>query len=478
MTKPDVLVPTEEELQLLSDPAFLKAIKTTGGQLLSERQIELYQPYEKQHVFHALGADHRERLLMAGNQLGKTFTAAAETTFHLTGEYPDWWPGRRWKKATAGWAGGVTSEVTRDTCQRLLMGRPGQIGTGMIPKRHILETSAARGIADALDTVVVQHKNGGKSTLSFKSYEKGREKWQGETLDFVWYDEEPPLEIYMEGLTRTNATGGMAYMTFTPLMGMSQVVRMFYPRPETGDRAIVQMTIDDALHIPAAQREAIIASYPAHEREARTRGIPMLGSGRIFPIPEASITIDAFTIPAEWPRVAGIDFGWDHPTAGARLAWDRDADVVYVTHDYRVRQATTLQHAAALKAWGDVPFAWPHDGMSTGDRSSGDTLAELYRKQGLDLMWERATFPDGGNGVEAGIAMMLDRMETGRLKVFSHLSQWLEEFRLYHREEGKVVKEHDDILSATRYALMMLRYARRPRDRNAGALKRNLKGIV
>jgi Terminase RNaseH-like domain len=116
--------------------------------------------------------------------------------------------------------------------------------------------------------------------------------------------------------------------------------------------------------------------------------------------------------------------------------------------------------------------------MSTGDRSSGDTLAELYRKQGLDLMWERATFPDGGNGVEAGIAMMMDRMETGRLKIFSHLSMWLEEFRLYHREEGKVVKENDDLMSATRYALMMLRYARRPRDRNAGALKRNVRGIV
>jgi phage terminase large subunit-like protein len=74
---------------------------------------------------------------------------------------------------------------------------------------------------------LVRHVTGGNSTLGFKSYDQGRERWQGETLDFVWFDEEPPLDVYMEGLTRTNATGGMVYMTFTPLLGMSDVVMMF-----------------------------------------------------------------------------------------------------------------------------------------------------------------------------------------------------------------------------------------------------------
>ena len=472
------LVATEDDLVLLADPAFMKALKAEGERLLSERGLELYEPYEKQATFHALGAEKRERLLMAGNQLGKTYSAAAECAMHLTGRYPQWWQGRRWKRAVAGWAAGVTGEVTRDTVQRLLMGRPGQHGTGMIPKRAILETSAARGIADALDTVIVQHEGGGKSTLTFKSYEKGREKFQGETLDFGWLDEEPPEDVYMETLTRTNASGGMIFMTFTPLQGMSTIVRRFYPRPDTSDRAIVQMTIEDALHIPADRREAIINSYPAHEKEARTKGIPMLGSGRIFPVPESAITVDAFTVPSHWKKIAGIDFGWDHPTAAVKMALDPDTDTLYVTHTYRQRQATTLQHAAALKGWGDVPFAWPHDGLSVGDRQSGDTLAELYRKQGLDLLWERATFGDGGSGVEAGVAIMLDRFETGRMKVFSHLADWFEEYRLYHRDEGKIVKEYDDLMSATRYAMMMMRYARLARGRNAGPLRRNLRGIV
>lgn len=457
--------------------ALVPALERELEKRISEQALALYEPYEKQRIFHALGASKRERLLIAGNQLGKTWCGGAEVAMHLTGEYPDWWPGRRFKKPVAWWAAGVTSEATRDTVQRVLMGRIGAHGTGMIPKRNILETSAARGIADALDTVVIQHKSGGKSRLAFKSYERGREKWQGETLDGVWFDEEPPQDIYAEGLTRTNATGGITLMTFTPLLGMSSVVRLFYPQPGTPDRAVVSMTIDDAPHISPEQRDTIIASYQPHEREARARGIPMLGSGRVFPVPESAITVDAFAVPKHWPQIAGIDLGgYDHPTAACKLAWDRDADVVYVTHCHR-QNATIMQHASALKAWGEkLPFAWPHDALSH-DRQSGETFAELYRRQGLNMLWERASFEDGGYGVEAGVAMMLDRLETGRLKVFSHLGEWFEEYRLYHRKDGRIVKEQDDLLSANRYGLMMLRYASLSRGKVGGALKRNIKGI-
>jgi hypothetical protein len=270
----------------------------------------------------------------------------------------------------------------------------------------------------------------------------------------------------------------MVYMTFTPLLGMSDVVRMFYPKPNSDDRIVVKMGIEDAEHISAEQRQRIINSYPAHEREARIAGVPMLGSGRIFPVPEPATKIDAFAIPNHWPRIGGIDLGWDHHTAAVKLAWDRDSDVVYVTNCYRVREGTILQHAGALKPWGaDLPWAWPHDALSH-DRGSGETMAELYRKQGLAMLWERTQFEDGGAGVEAGLAMMLDRLETGRLKVFSHLEDWFEEYRLFHRKDGKVVKEHDDLMSATRYALMSLRFASLSRSHKGGALKRKIKGLA
>lgn len=201
----------------------------------AKNRLLLYRPYAKQREFHALGLTVRERLLMAGNQLGKTFSGGAEGAYHLTGLYPDWWEGRRWNRPVRAWAGSKTGEVTRDGVQRILVGEPkdeSQWGHGMIPGDKLVDWSRRQGVPDALDSVLVRHKSGGTSTLGFKSYDQGRQKWQGETLDFVWYDEEPDEDIYYEGLTRTNATGGMAYMTFTPLLGMTEVVAAFLAEAE------------------------------------------------------------------------------------------------------------------------------------------------------------------------------------------------------------------------------------------------------
>lgn len=225
-------------------------------------------------------------------------------------------------------------------------------------------------------------------------------------------------------------------------------------------RHVTRMTIDDAEHYTPEQREAIIAQYPPHEREARVKGIPALGSGRVFPIEESAIEEDAFAIPPHWPQIGGLDFGIDHPFAAVSLAWDRDTDTVHVTRCHRVKGQSAIMHAAALKPWGDwLPWAWPHDGLQR-DKGSGDELASQYREQGLKMLPERATHPDGSSGVEAGIMDMLTRMESGRFRVFRNLLDWFGEFRLYHREAGMIVKEGDDIMSATRYAVMMLRFAK------------------
>lgn len=398
---------------------------------------------------------------MAGNQLGKTLSGAMETAMHLTGKYPDWWTGWVCRRAPTGWVGGLTGLAVRDSVQKLLLGEIGKFGTGSIPQDDLLDWSMARGLAGAVDTIMVKHISGQTSRLSFKSYEQGREKWQAATLDFTWFDEEPDQEIYTEGLTRTNATGGKAWMTFTPLLGRSKVVEQFLNKDQvTPDRHVTRMTIDDAEHYTPEQRAQIIAAYPAHEREARARGVPTMGSGQIFQIAESLITITPFEIPAHWVQLGALDFGWDHPTAAVKLAWDRDADAVYVTHTHRLREATPVIHAATLKPWGAwLPWAWPHDGLQH-DKGSGETLAAQYRANGLKMLPERATFPDGSSGVEAGLMDMLERMETGRFKVFAHLADWFEEFRLYHRKDGRVVKEHDDLMSSTRYGIMSLRFAK------------------
>ena len=431
---------------------------------LNRHKLADYRPYAKQNLFHELGATKRERLLRAGNQNGKTFCVAAEMAFHLTGDYPADWIGRRWDRPIVAWASSETAESTRDNPQRALLGIVGETGTGMVPADAIGETGAASGVADLFDYVRVRHVSGGWSLLRFKYYAQGRRKWQGPPVDFVWFDEEPPEEIYDEGLARTIATGGMAALSFTPLMGMSEVVRRFLVDP-TPERADVNMTIDDAVHIPAENRAQIIASFPAHEREARAKGIPTLGSGKIFPVDEAIIKIEPFVIPEHWPRLCGMDFGWDHPTAAVWGAWDRDSDTLHIYDAYRVSEQPVVVHAAAIKSRGDwIPVAWPHDGLQH-DKGAGIGLAEQYRQQGVAMLPEMAQFDDTEHtatskvSVEAGISKMLDRMLTGRLRVFVHLGDWFDEFRLYHRKKGQIVKEYDDLLSATRYLMMMMRYS-------------------
>lgn len=224
-------------------------------------------------------------------------------------------------------------------------------------------------------------------------------------------------------------------------------------------RHVTTMTIFDVEHYTPERRQEIIDAFPAHEREARAKGIPVLGSGKVFPVDEESIKIAPFPIPEHWVQINGLDFGYDHPFGATNCAWDKDADVFYVCKDYSQREATPLVHAGAIRPWGDwIPCAWPHDGLQH-DKGSGEELADQYRKQNLKMLPERATFPDGGNGVEAGIMDMLDRMNTGRWKVFSTCTDWFSEFRLYHRKNGLIVKLKDDVISSSRYAYMMRRFA-------------------
>ncbi len=427
------------------------------------QQFYDFAPYPRQMDFLAAGRTKRERLLIAGNQNGKTHTGAYEAACHLTGDYPSWWRGRRFEKPTKGWIAGETSLVVRDVQQKKLCGEPGVdelFGTGMIPKDLFVDKpSLARGITDAYDTIQVRHKSGGVSVARFKSYEQGRTKFQGESIDWGWADEEPPEDVYAELLTRTVATGGMCFMTFTPLKGRSSVVMRFLDEPDD-HRDVTTMTIDDALHIPPEEREKIIAAFLPHEREARARGIPTLGSGRIFMTPESIITEPPLEyIPPHWTKLWGIDFGIGHPFAAVLTLWDRDNDVIHVHHAYRIADALPIQHAHAMKQIGaGVPVAWPADGNIR--RDDGKPMADHYKRHGAKMLGSHATWPDGSISTEAGVLEIDEREKSGRLKYALTLTDLLAERRLYHRKDGQIVKLKDDLLSALRIAIMMKRFAR------------------
>lgn len=224
-------------------------------------------------------------------------------------------------------------------------------------------------------------------------------------------------------------------------------------------RSVVQMTIEDALHISEEQREAIIEGYPKHEIDARVKGIPAMGSGRCYPIAEEEISIDPFKIPPHWPRIIGIDFGWAHPTAAVMLAHDRDTDILYMTNEYRKTETLIAVNAEAIKSWGKYPVAWPAD-VGARDKTTGKTFKQIFKEYGLNMAGEHAQFADGGVSVNAGIELILERFHEGKMKIFSNCRMIFNEIQLYHREEGIINKRYDDLLDAMRYAVMMKRFAK------------------
>jgi phage terminase large subunit-like protein len=303
----------------------------------------------------------------------------------------------------------------------------------------------------------------------------GQEKWQGRSVDVVWLDEEPGRDIYSQAVTRTLDRRGMVYMTFTPEAGMTETVAAFMNRIQPG-QSLVNATWDDASekikslngqqgHLSESVMEQILSAYSPHEREMRRYGRPSIGSGLIFPVDESKIIIDPVEIKDHWPRIAAIDFGWDHPTAVVWCAVDRDEDTFYVYDCHRESKASPAVHAQTIRSRPNfIPIAYPHDG-NRRDSMGNPGLADQYRNLGCNFLLEHFSNPPalgnnkGSNSIEEGIMAMLQSMEISNFKVFSTLSNWFEEFRMYHRKGGKVVPFRDDLMSATRYAFQSQRFA-------------------
>lgn len=387
----------------------------------------------------------RESCFMAANRAGKSETGAYCVAVWLTGKYPHWWNGKRFNKPVNILVCGETDKLVRDSIQKKLLGELNDMGTGFIPLEDIIEKRNKSGIPDAVDTVKVKNVFGGESTLQFQSYAQGREAFQATERDVIVEDEEPPIAIHNENLIRTMTTNGIVVLTFTPLKGLSETVISMQEKAEKGISSIIQATWDDAPHLGEKEKSELLAALPPYQRDARSKGIPQLGSGAIYPIPESEIVIEPFEIPVNFKWVYGLDVGWNN-TAVCWLAHDLESDIVYVVHDYKRGQAEPAVHASSIKARGTIRGVI--DPASQGrSQKDGEQLVQLYRGQGLELSL-------ADNTVEAGIFDVYERFTTGRLKIFKTCQNTIAEYRLYRRDEkGKIVKQNDHNMDALRYAI-------------------------
>jgi phage terminase large subunit-like protein len=433
-----------------------------------QRQFKIHfeSLYEWQRKYVRATAEFSACMLMAANRVGKTRTGLIIDAAHLLGDYPEDWEGRRFDFAPLCWLLGYSMEKTRDLLQKPLFGvyEDGQWTGGLIPADRIVGHLSASGTPGAMREVRVRHASGRVSTVQFWSYSQGQHAIMGDSVDWYHIDEEPQdKEIYPQVLTRTatgdKGRGGGGILTFTPENGRTELVVKFMDDPAEG-QYMQRATWDDAPHLSEKVRRELLAAYPPWQRPMRTQGLPLLGTGLIFDFGDEDISCAPFVCPAHFMVINGMDFGWDHPQAHIQLWIDVESDVIYVAHAWKQSKVTPVTAWGSIKSWAKgVPTAWPSDGLQS-EKSSGEQQKAAYVDAGWQMLGAHATWLSGGVGVEAGLVELYERMTTGRLKVFSHLSGWFDEKMSYHRDEkGRIVKLNDDLLSATRYAYMMRRYA-------------------
>lgn len=425
---------------------------------------ETRYPWQKRFI--ANTREYSQVALIAANRVGKTDTATYVDAIHAMGDYPDGWSGHKFDHAPLIWILGYSGEKCRDLLQAPIIGRKTDNGWegGLIPGELIVSVEPMTGTPNAVRSVYIKHKSGGTAKIQFWSYSQGQHALMGDSVDWFHIDEEPKdPAIFPQVLTRTatgdKGNGGRGILTFTPENGRTDLVIGFMDNPSSA-QACMNVGWDDAPHLSDKVKTELLASFPAHQRDMRTKGIPMLGHGRIYDIADDEITCQPFACPDHFFVIDGQDFGWDHPQAHIQLWEDRDEDVIYISHVWKARQKKADEAWRIVKPWAKgVPTAWPHDG-NQHEKGGGQQLKEQYKAEGFKMLGEHATWPDGGNKVEPGIHEIRERMLDGKFKVFSTCTDFFEEFRMYHRDEtGKIAKTNDDVLDAIRYAYMMRRYA-------------------
>jgi len=446
------------------------AIKTELANRVKYNKIRQYFPeegplrrelYTKHMAFFKAGAEYTERCMLAANRVGKTESVGGfEVVCHLTGIYPEWWEGRKFDKPTHGWAAGDTNQTVRDILQEKLLGPYNDIGSGLIAKSLIKSTTPKTGVPEAIETVRIKHISGGESVLGFKSYDQKRKSFQGTKKDFIWEDEEPPLQIHTECLLRTMDTSGgdntgLMICTYTPLEGISETVMHFLPDGDwatienKGSKYVVMATWDDAPHISENQKKILWDSIPPYQREARSKGIPQLGSGAIYPVPESEITVDDFEIPKHWAKLYALDVGWNN-TACVWAAVDKESGTTYIYSAYKKGEAEPAIHTQAIKARGDWIKGKIDPAARGRSQNDGTQLIQSYLDLGLDITPAK-------NAVEAGLYKVWEALSTGKLKIFKSQRLWFEEYRLYRRDEkGKIIKVNDHCMDCTKYLILSI----------------------
>ena len=467
----------DEEIAKLSyqnQTDYLKLIRDYE-EIKRYNQLNFFEPYPFQSKFYSLGKDEPVRALIAANRVGKTYSASIEVAMHLTGKYPEWWDGKRWDKPIRAIATSVTSSQVRDVLQNEFVGTPNrdlvdEVGTGVIPRDCIDVDKSAKARDGAFSELAIKHVSGGYSTLKFFSYAQGMEPLQGWRCEIAYVDEQDKNNfdlIFSELVKRISTTDGLMIATFTPLQGVTNIVREFWDPDGAFHSGLVNAGWDDVTHLTEKAKTMMLNATPPHLRDAVTKGIPVLGSGAVYNIGESEIIYDDVEIGDEWPRICGVDVGFTtDPTAAIFVAKDPSTGLYYVYDEYGDVDNNTWnasQHVGHFHAknCGAIPMVYDSAAKAKLG-ATGKAVTELWREMGLNVSATSFSNPkhlstnvSSYKSISVGLTRIFEMMATGKIKVHAKCKNFWREFRGYSFDDKGIPNGKDNHwMDSFRYAVM------------------------
>lgn len=489
MITPEVLLKMPPEALA----GFVEGVKTLANYRRYNR-IEYFQPFDYQREFYAKGKDYNARFQMAANRIGKTYAGAMEMAYHITGNYPFWWEGKRIEKSgKLFWCIGLTLEMVTDIQQKELLGTSNaslneDLGTGAIPRSSLILDKGFEKDGARVIKCRIRHKDGGTNTLAFHSSTDGGSNLMGRMVALSWLDEESiqSTNVFSQCIARsTNALGpnenGLIYVTATPEAGVTPLNKMFSDNT-SGLLYLQNVTWDDCPLFSEKQKQEMLSQLLPHERELRSKGIPAVGKGAVFTFSDGEITIEEIDINPlpHWRVLGAIDFGHIvDPTTIIIALHDPDNDRYVIYREFVLDQdeesrsprgvARTLQNTP----FRNIPIIVPHD--SGLDSDASESNGKLLKSYGVNVNPEpfrnpqdmklgiqyKQTTNRSVRAIEPGLVAMRDLMSKGKLKVSPICSEWFKEkhsysYKFNERTQSLGYAGADHLIDASRYAILSL----------------------
>ena len=411
--------------------------------------------HKKQIAFHK--CKKRNRWVFGGNRSGKTECGAVECLWMLRGIHPY----RKNRKDVFGWSVSLSTQVQRDVAQAKIL--------HYLPKSWIADITMLSGRKDSpaggiIDQIKIKNVFGGISTLGFKSCDQGREKFQGSSLDFVWFDEEPPRDIYEECLMRVMDKRGDIFGTMTPLKGKTFIYNEIYLNRKRNPEIWHEfMNWADNPFLSKKETQLLESALDTSSLDARKYGKFSEGAGLVYPEFDESIhVIPPFPVPPDWQDNISIDPGLNNPLSAHWYCADWDGNV-YVVAEHFASGKDIDFHALAIKEIS-AKLGWKTDGKGRlnaliDSAANQRTLASV--KSVSELFYERGILVDANvnKDVFSGIARVKSYLKRGNgegdIFIFSTCVNMIDEFKSYSWGSGDCpVKRDDHCMDELRYYIM------------------------